>query len=147
MTNPSKVTVAGGAARARPFHWLPVCLAGGTLLVAVVACWVWLTRGPELAILRGHRGMIRTLAFSPDGALLASGGEDQQIRVWDATTYRLQRTMDGHTETVNSVAFGPDKTLLASASGDHTVRLWDPGTGQAIATLAASTKAVNSVAF
>src|SRR5207244_3996490 len=56
-------------------------LGGGTL-VLVLACWFWLTRGQELATLRGHQGLVRALALSPDGTLLASGGEDHQIRVW-----------------------------------------------------------------
>src|SRR5947209_8567572 len=62
---------------------LRFCVVGGGALVLVLVCWFWLRRGPELATLQGHRGMVRSLALSPDGALLASGGEDCQIRVWD----------------------------------------------------------------
>src|SRR6266542_2893088 len=131
---------------ARRPPYLLFCLVGGTL-VLVLACWLWFTRVQELATLRGHRGMVRSLALSPDGALLASGGEDHQIRVWDAATYRLRLTLDGHTDTVNSVAFAPDNTLLASASADRTVRLWDSSTGREVATLTPSTQVVNSVAF
>src|SRR5947209_2428474 len=102
-----KPAAEGGTKWARPSYLLIVCLVGGTL-VLVAACWLWFARGPELAILRGHRGMVRSLAFSPDGANLASGGEDQQIRVWDAATYRLLLTLDGHTDTINAVAFSVD---------------------------------------
>src|SRR4051794_11884568 len=120
---------------------LAVC---GAVAVAA-ACWLWFSRGPELAVLRGHRGPVRTLAFSPDGSLLASGGEDRHIRIWDAATYRLRRTLEGHGDTVNGLAFAPSGALLASASADHTVRLWDPDAGREVAALDASTRAVNAV--
>src|SRR5262249_24725638 len=61
-----------GSRRPRRFYLL-FCVGGGAL-VLVIACWLWLTQGPELATLRGHRGIVRSLALSPDGALLASGG-------------------------------------------------------------------------
>src|SRR5689334_1623600 len=122
---------------------LAVC---GAVAVAA-ACWLWFRGGPELAVLRGHRGPVRALVFSPDGSLLASGGEDRHVRIWDATTYRLRRTLEGHADTVNGLAFAPGGTLLASASADRTVRLWDPDSGGEIAMLDASTRAVNAVAF
>src|SRR5437867_3644543 len=124
MNGLPKAATQRGAKRPRPSYPLVVCLVGGTL-VLVVACWLWFTPGPELATLRGHQGMVRTLAFAHDGALLASGGEDGQVRIWDAATYGLLHTLDGHTKAVNGVAFAPDNTLLASASADRTVRLWD----------------------
>src|SRR5207245_2455417 len=116
----------------RRSRYLLFCLVGGTL-VLVIACWLWFTRGPELATLRGHRGMVRSLALSPNGALLASGGEDHQICVWDAATYRLRLTLEGHRKSIRTVVFSPDGRLLASGGEDGTLFLWDWKMGKSVA--------------
>ena len=103
----------------------------------------------EVDLFTGHTSWVTSIAYSPDGAMLASGGgrEDNTIRLWDATTGEHKRTLTGHGWTVHSVAFSPDGKMLASGSGDQTVRLWDVATGEEKWSFSDSRSWVQSVAF
>ena len=92
-------------------------------------------------------GGILSLHFHPNGTLLASGGTDQTIRLWDTATRQCLSTLRGHTNRVMFVAFNADGMLLASGSDDQTIRLWDVTTGQCLYTLYTESNRVRAVAF
>lgn len=66
-----------------------------------------------------------SIAFSPDGAIVATGGVDRVVKMWDIRTGDLLSTFEGHTYPVLTLAFSPDGTRLVSGSGDTTLRIWD----------------------
>jgi WD40 repeat protein len=72
------------------------------------------------------------VAFSPDGKVLASVGQDHRIRLWEVPTWRPLRTLAGHTGWIRSIVFSPAGKILATAAHDGTVRLWDLSTGREI---------------
>jgi WD40 repeat protein len=68
--------------------------------------------------LMGHEGRVRCLAFSPDYRILATGGQDQSVRIWNVTTGEQMQVLRGHTQEVIALAFRPDGRELLSTSGD-----------------------------
>ncbi len=91
--------------------------------------------GRELRTLTGHTAGIRSTAFSPDGRLLASGGDDAVVKLWETATGRELATLNGHSLGVKAVAFSSDGKLLVSGSDDGSARLWDVNSGETLATL------------
>ena len=92
-------------------------------------------------------GSVRSVIFSPDGKLLATGDTDGVVRLWEASSCREILTCKGHTNVVESVAFSPDGKILASGSYENTIKLWDVKTGECLKVFEGHTESVMSVTF
>lgn len=94
-----------------------------------------------------HTDGINSVAFCPDGRILATASRDREIKLWDVATGKVVAVCRGHTDAVNSLAFGPDGRVLASGGDDRSIRLWDVATGKRTVPLMGHTDKVLSVAF
>jgi WD40 repeat protein len=94
----------------------------------------------------GERGIER-LAWSPDGRLLATAGEERRVRLWDARSGKPVHELRGHTARAHGLAFRSDGQRLATSAADGTVRVWDIQTGREVLCLRGHAFAVRAVAW
>jgi WD40 repeat protein/tRNA A-37 threonylcarbamoyl transferase component Bud32 len=114
--------------------------------------WEWhylrrLFQVRQLATRDAHARGVLAVAFSPDGALVASAGADGMVKVWHREGLREALTLRGHTAAVTAVVFSPDGRHLASGDGDGTVRVWDAANGKVVARWAGHAGGVTGLAF
>ncbi len=95
--------------------------------------------------LSDHAWAVLTVAFSPDGKILATGSDDNTIKLWDVNTGQVIHTLLGHSWSVLAVAFSADGETLISGSRDNTLKLWRVCTGEQIATLTGHMDSVTTV--
>jgi WD40 repeat protein len=112
---------------------------------------VWAIRDGEapalMHTLRGHTGTVLTVKVSPDGMKMASGSDDETVRIWSVQSSQKLLKCRGHQANIMCVAWSSDSRLVASAGGhDMTVRVWDAEKGtQVMEPLKGHDHAVSSV--
>jgi|GEM_PF-1021532 len=101
---------------------------------------------PELVVQTGHSGEIASMAISPNGKMIASGGADQTLRLWDIETGKELHVFSGHKTRIGSLAFSPDGKILA-AEAYFSIKLWDVTSGRELIPAIQLNWNVNSLAF
>ncbi|KAI9217382.1 WD40-repeat-containing domain protein [Blastocladiella britannica] len=86
-------------------------------------------KGGAVHVIAASSAAVRAATVSPDGATLASAGDDKCIKLWTLPTARFSATLAGHANWVRTVAWAPDAQMLVSGSDDKSVRIWDPRAG------------------
>ena len=100
-----------------------------------------------LRILKGHRGWVESISFSPDNRHIASGSLDNTVKIWEVDSGKEVRKLVGHSKSVTSISFSENGKFLASGSGDTTVIVWDTESGREFRKLEGHSNWVTSVSF
>jgi WD40 repeat protein/serine/threonine protein kinase len=128
-------------------------VSGGILAIPLVAnkpgeLLIWnMETGKPIRAVRGHDGPLTSVAYSPNGEMLATSSWDSTVRLWDADTGSWRSTLSGHRDWVSQVAFAPDGERLATAGADGSVQVWSTATGEPLLTFRGHAQKVTSVAF
>ncbi len=111
--------------------------------------WSMRTRRRLLVVRGASSNGLPCVAFSPDGRLVAAGGWDRRIRIWELSKGPNQQpvVLQDYAGMINGLAFSPDGRTLAAANEDHTIKLWNLPTRQEVAVLSGHSKRVLAVAF
>ncbi|KAF5968932.1 hypothetical protein FBULB1_10498 [Fusarium bulbicola] len=138
-------------AHKRPIEIAPLQVYASGLVFSPDCCLIrelfkheepdWITMKPKmdknwdncLQTLEVHGRGVISVAVSPDNKLIASGGHDKTVKIWDIATGVCRHTLEGHCDHIYSVIFLPDGQSLASAS--NTIKIWDTKSGLCLRTL------------
>ena len=107
--------------------------------------------GKTTATLEGMQEVVRSVAFSPDGGLLAAAGglpaRNGEVKIWDVASSKPRLTIEGHADTIYATVFSPDGSILATSSYDRLIKLWDVDSGKELRTLKDHIDAVYALEF
>ncbi|MFQ5650724.1 MAG: hypothetical protein ACE5IY_12345 [bacterium] len=120
-------------------------------LISLISCTISLKdvggQSAELYLKLNHTGVVNSLAYNPDGTLVATAGADNTVKVWSASSGELLRTLSHHQADIFAVAFSPNGRWLASAGYDRAVVVWDVEKGEVVRVFKNHRQPVTDVAF
>ncbi len=94
-----------------------------------------------------HAAGVSALAVSPDGAVLATGGNDGVVKLWNASTFELVRTIEAQRHTIHCLSFDAEGRRLASSSADRGAKVWDATSGELLASFTGHAYPVSTIRF
>jgi WD40 repeat protein len=136
VTSNREIAVLGNPSRlADTIH--SIACSGNALVAAsrrAVHKWNLVGSGEKIK-LAGHRMAVTSIAFTPDGKLLASASKDRVLKIWDPSTGRLLRQLPDFGAEVETLAFSPDGKMLATGDWAGAIQIWDVASGIPLAAL------------
>ncbi|MCR4413132.1 MAG: protein kinase [Thermoguttaceae bacterium] len=129
---------------------LATAAGDGTVVLWRLEHGVWTKRAvlqADVGLVAGVFGVVRSIAFSPNGAYLVTAGEGGTLKLWDVDSADLVATLEQGGSEPQSVAFSPGGTVVASGHMDGTLKFWDVATRAKLGTVQAHTNRVHDIAF
>ncbi len=120
---------------------LPEQVSHNTTILAQASSWIC------LKTLEGHARAVSSVSFSPGLKYIATGSQDNTVKIWDAKNCAYIRTLRKHTDDVTCVLFSPNEKFVVSGSRDRTIRMHDAFRGTFFWTLTGHTDAISNIVY
>ena len=118
------------------------------VVASTIGIWIYDAQiGNELSLLREENPYIDSIAFSPDGSMLAFSSNDEYIRIYDTSNWKIIRRLHIENRYPGPIIFSPDGKTIASANSDYTAVFWDVAAGKQINIIEGHTRNITAMAF